>query len=179
MSTESQVLRLRRLIEQQQPIDARHARSIATFLDELDRLPQPLDQTADPTHVTASAIVVGRRGVVLHRHKRLGLWLQPGGHIDDGESPEQAVLREVAEETGLHVAHPDDGAQLVHVDVHPAGGHVHLDLRYLVGGDDADPMPAAGESPDARWFGWNEAVAIADDALVGALRIVAPAHPAQ
>ena len=39
-----------------------------------------------PTHVTASGIVVGRRGTVLHRHKRLGIWMQPGGHIDAGES---------------------------------------------------------------------------------------------
>ena len=49
------------------------------MLTELDRLDQPLDRSADPTHFTASAVVVGSRGVVLHRHRRLHRWLQPGG----------------------------------------------------------------------------------------------------
>ncbi len=174
MSDPDVVALLRVLIEQQRPVDERHAASIATFLAALDRLPDPLNAAADPTHVTASAIVVGHRGTVLHLHKRLGMWLQPGGHIDPGEHPEDAVLREVLEETGLRVRHPPSGPRLVHVDVHPAGEHVHLDLRYLVAGDDADPVPAAGESPEARWFDWREALAVADVALVGALRAVAP-----
>ena len=174
MTDPSTVVHLRRLIAAQQPVDERHAESIERFLAELDRLPDPLNQHADPTHVTASAIVTGPRGTVLHLHKRLGLWLQPGGHIDAGEHPEHAVLREVREETGLNVSHPDDGPQLAHVDVHPAGDHVHLDLRYLVSGDDRDPQPGPGESPDARWFEWEKAIAIADEALVGALRAIAP-----
>lgn len=168
------VARLRRTIAQQVPVDARHAAAMVQFLAALDELTDPLNQHADPTHVTASAVVVGSRGTVLHRHKRLGLWLQPGGHIDAGETPEDAVLREVREETGLVVAHPAGGPDLFHVDVHPAGGHVHLDLRYVVVGGDADPAPAPGESPDARWFAWPEALQIADAALVGALRTLAP-----
>lgn len=165
---------LRQLIVAQTPVDDRHEAAIQTFVAALDRLPAPLDQHADPTHVTASAIVVGDRGTVLHLHKRLGLWLQPGGHIDVGEHPAEAVLREVREETGLAVRHPPQGPHLVHVDVHPAGEHVHLDLRYLVGGDDRDPQPEPGESPQARWFRWDEAVAVADAALVGALRALRP-----
>lgn len=169
-----QVAELRRVIAQQEPVDQRHAASQQQFLRALDTLPDPLNQHADPTHVTASAIVVGPRGTVLHRHKRLGLWLQPGGHIDAGETPAQAVLREVREETGLLVSHPPDGPALFHVDVHPASEHVHLDLRFVVSGDDRDPVPGADESPDARWFQWGEALDIADDALVGALRVLAP-----
>lgn len=174
MNSAATVARLRKLIVQQTPVDQRHAGAIEQFLAALDRLPQPLDQFADPTHVTASAIVVGRRGTVLHLHKRLGLWLQPGGHIDSGEEPEDAVLREVREETGLEAAHPAGGPKLVHVDVHPAGAHVHLDLRYVVSGDDRDPVPGPGESPQARWFDWDAAIAVADPALVGALRALAP-----
>ena len=170
------VAQLRASIRQQVPVDDRHAASMQQFLEALDDLDHPLDQHADPTHVTASAIVVGPRGTVLHRHKRLALWLQPGGHIDRGELPEEAVLREVREETGLRVAHASGTPAPFHVDVHPAGSHRHLDLRYVVGGDDADPLPGPGESPDARWFDWPEALQIADEALVGALRALAPAR---
>ena len=168
------VTQLRASIRRQVPVDERHEVSKRQFLDALDDLDHPLDQHADPTHVTASAIVVGPRGTVLHRHKRLGLWLQPGGHIDPGELPEEAVLREVREETGLSVRHPAEGPNLFHVDVHPAGAHLHLDLRYVVRGDDSDPRPGPGESPHARWFTWVEALDVADAALVGALRALAP-----
>lgn len=174
MNEAAVLAQLRSLIEEQVPVDERHAASKEQFLRALDELDHPLDQHAHPTHVTASAIVVGARGTVLHRHKRLGLWLQPGGHIDTGELPAEAVLREVREETGLDVRHPPAGPNLFHVDVHPAGDHLHLDLRYVVGGDDADPQPAPGESPDARWFSWPEALLAADEALVGALRALAP-----
>ena len=41
--------------------------------------------------------------VLLARHSNAGLWLAPGGAIDPDESPADAVVREVFEETGLHV----------------------------------------------------------------------------
>lgn len=167
------VSRLRAAVASHRPVDDREAASRTTVLAELDRLPHPFDRHADLTHVTASGIVVGPRGVILHRHRRLGRWLQPGGHLDPGEVPEEAVLRECTEETGLTVAHPEDGPLLVHVDVHEAAlGHVHLDLRYLVLAGDEPPSPHPGESPDVVWFDWTAAEDLADDALRGALRAV-------
>jgi 8-oxo-dGTP pyrophosphatase MutT (NUDIX family) len=150
--------------------DAREARSKQWVLGALAELGQPFDEHAGPVHVTASAVVVGPRGTVLHLHKRLGRWLQPGGHLNPGEGPWEAARREAEEETGLRLSHLAEGPRLIHVDVHPAAnGHTHLDLRYLVLASDEDPVPPPGESPVARWFGWDEAVAEADDALVGAL----------
>lgn len=168
--------RLRILIRRQvlalpAPADLRERRSRLRLLEAIDRLPGPFARLAGPVHVTGSAIVVGPRGVVLHRHKRMGIWLQPGGHLEPGEAPWEAARREAAEETGLSLRHPAGCPRLVHVDVHPAPlRHVHLDLRYVLLAADADPRPAPGESQDVRWFTWPEAVAIADDGLAGALR---------
>jgi 8-oxo-dGTP pyrophosphatase MutT (NUDIX family) len=142
------------------------------ILDSLDSLPRPFDEDADPVHLTGSAVVVGQRGTVLHLHKRLHRWMQPGGHIDPGEAPWEAALRESEEETGLATRHPDGGPRLIHLDVHEAAaGHTHLDLRYLLLAPAEDPSPPPGESPEARWYEWDEALALADDALVGALEV--------
>jgi 8-oxo-dGTP pyrophosphatase MutT (NUDIX family) len=152
--------------------DRRETEARARILESLDSLPRPFDEEADLVHVTGSAVVVGRRGTVLHLHKRLHRWMQPGGHIDPSEAPWEAALRESEEETGLALRHPDGGARLLHVDVHDAArGHTHLDLRYLLLAPDEDPHPPPGESPEARWYGWDEAIALADPALVGALEV--------
>jgi len=37
-----------------------------------------------------------------------------------------------------------------------------------------DPAPGAEESQDVRWFAWDEAIEIADDGLLGILRVLAP-----
>lgn len=151
--------------------DDREAGSRERILAELKRLADPFDEDADPVHVTGSGVVAGPRGTILHLHKRLGRWMQTGGHLEPGELPHDAALRESEEETGLSLAHPRTGPRLLHVDVHQAArGHTHLDLRYLLIGSDVEPSPPAGESPLARWFTWSEALERADEALVGALR---------
>jgi 8-oxo-dGTP pyrophosphatase MutT (NUDIX family)/GNAT superfamily N-acetyltransferase len=156
------------------PVDEREARSIETILLELDRLARPLDEHADPVHLTGSAIIVGPRGTLMLRHRLLGIWVQPGGHIDEGEQPWEGAAREGYEETGLQLRHPADGPRLVHVDVHAgARGHTHLDLRYLLLADSADPAPPPGESQEIGWYEWPDAIALADDGLRGALVVLA------
>jgi ADP-ribose pyrophosphatase YjhB (NUDIX family) len=172
--------RVRQSVATKQPIDDAERACIADFLRRFDALPRPFDEHADPVHVTGSAIVVGARGVLLIRHKSLGIWLQPGGHVEPGESPWDGALREADEETGLAVEFVGESAggapQLVHVDVHPGPrGHTHLDLRYLVGAGDRDPQPPEGESQEAAWFDWDAAVAKADDQrLKSLLRALSP-----
>lgn len=152
------------------PLDAQEALARERILGALASLPAPLDRQGGPEHVTGSAVVVGRRGVLLHRHRRLGRWLQPGGHLEPGELPAAAALREAWEETGVPLAHPGGRPRLIHLDVHPAGSHLHLDLRYLLLGEDQDPAPPPGESQEVAWFGWAAAWELADEGLRGALR---------
>jgi 8-oxo-dGTP pyrophosphatase MutT (NUDIX family) len=153
------------------PVDPREGASKEQVLAGLAK-PRPFSEHADATHVTASAIVVGPQGVLLHFHKKLHLWLQPGGHIEENEAPWDAAQREVLEETGLRALPHGGESRVFHVDVHPAGMHVHLDLRYLLFAS-GSPAPAPGESQLVRWFSWDEAFAIADAGLIGALRVAA------
>lgn len=161
-----------------EPVDERERRSIEQFVAEAARLEHPFDEHADPVHITASALVVGQRGIVLHRHKTLGIWVQPGGHIDSGELPWDAAVRETIEETGLPARLAGDRPELAHVDVHPGPrGHTHLDLRYLVDAGDGDPAPPPEESQDVAWLDWPDALAVAEPGMGGILRDLAARFP--
>lgn len=52
---------------------------------------------------TASAFLIHNDKVLLIKHKKLNMWLGPGGHIDENELPHLAAEREFFEETGLRV----------------------------------------------------------------------------
>jgi 8-oxo-dGTP pyrophosphatase MutT (NUDIX family) len=156
------------------PVDERERESIERILVTVPQLARPFDKDADPVHVTGSAFIVGSRGIVLLRHRRLGIWVQPGGHVEDGETPWDAARREAAEETGLAVRFFDAEPELAHVDVHAGGrGHTHLDLRYLMAADDADPAPPPDESQEVEWFDWDTAAGVAEPAMAGILGTLA------
>ena len=155
------------------PVDDRERGAIAATLDRFTWPRDPFDEAADAHHVTASAFVVSKRGVILHRHRELGIWVQPGGHVDAGETPARAALRETLEETGLAARHVSP-VRLFHVDVHAGPwGHTHYDLRYVLVAPAIDPSPPEGESPDVYWFDFDAARQRCEPALAPALATLA------
>lgn len=143
------------------------ASSLAPIRAQLDLPGDPRGRDTLPGHVTASALVLsgdGRR-LLLIRHLGLGLWLQPGGHLEPDESPSAGALREALEETGLRVELID--ATPVDVDVHaiPASAkrgtpaHWHFDLRFLtrVASADAAVTLATAEADAFRWLALDDA----------------------
>ena len=146
------------LIADHRPADAAEVADLAAVrrLVVLHCSDAPKRTHYDPGHVTASAFVLSpdRSAVVLVHHAKLGIWVQPGGHLEPGDvSVEAAARREVAEEVGLTGLEP---LGLVDVDVHeiPARGdepaHLHHDLRF--GFVSASWELAAGDGVmEARW----------------------------
>ncbi|MDA8062217.1 MAG: NUDIX domain-containing protein [Actinomycetota bacterium] len=156
------------------PLDQREADSRERALEELSRLPRPLDRDGGPVHLTGSGVVLDSGRILLLRHRRLGIWVQPGGHLEPGEAPWDAALRESVEETGLvleadHEPAGESVPPLLHVDVHAAAdGHTHLDLRYRLSlRGDPEPCPPAGESQEVAWYDRAGAAAVADAGLSG------------
>lgn len=53
--------------------------------------------------LTAGGCLIYDNQVLLIKHKKAGWWVNPGGHIEDGELPHQTAEREFWEETGIKV----------------------------------------------------------------------------
>ena len=114
-------------------------------------------------HLTASAWIVdeNREKTVLLYHRKLGKWLQSGGHIEEGETDLQlAAQREANEETGLEIE--PIGAQIFDVDVHEipeywnTPAHLHFDIRFLFRGDSTQIPVQNAESKGVRWVNLDQ-----------------------
>lgn len=97
--------------------------------------------------VVASGVLIEGGKALLIYHEKLGVWLYPGGHVEEDETPSEAVVREFREETGLEVepvgprrgVSGDDVVEeplpfvvLREVVRYPAEVHIHYDLIFLV-----------------------------------------------
>lgn len=115
----------------------------------------------------ATAIIVKDGKILLVHHKKLNLWLPPGGHIEEGELPSECVVREVKEETGLDVQVINNTPEVAsdHAIPFPTadwtqlediqGTHCHYDFVYrcMVNGG---KLQKSDESNDLRFFGLKE-----------------------
>jgi 8-oxo-dGTP pyrophosphatase MutT (NUDIX family) len=132
------------------------------FLHHLDAHPDGVWRTCAPAHLTASAVILDpvQRGILLVLHRKVGRWLQPGGHCEvEDATLGAAALREGSEESGVAGLALMPG--ILHVDRHPAPcnpGVVeeHFDVRYLVLAPPGSVAVTSAESLDARWFGWDD-----------------------
>lgn len=93
--------------------------------------------------VVAGFIIKGDKVLLIH-HNKLQKWLPFGGHIEENETPDEALIREAKEEVGLEIEILNKKSikeidriiieQLAvpfHVDVHDVGNHNHCCLFYV------------------------------------------------
>lgn len=131
---------------------------------------------------TASAFIVRidqpESRLLLHRHKKLGVFLQIGGHVELHETPWQAVLHEVAEESGYEAGQlkvlqpPLRLTHLTSVDLHPypvsllthnfpGEDHHHTDIAWSFTTTEAPRHAVSdGESDSLQLFSAAELRAI-------------------
>src|SRR5580692_7537148 len=86
-----------------------------------------------------------------------GLWSVPGGRIEPGETDQQAVVREVAEETGLVVT----CGPLIGTARRPGLAGAVLDIRDYAAVVTGGTLAAGDDAADARWVTPGQAEAMA------------------
>lgn len=103
--------------------------------------------------VVAALIEQPSKGVLLAKRSDglyKGCWEFPGGKLEEGESPEEALKREIKEELGVEVAVKG----IREVVFHPYQGFNLLLLLYRCELLDGTPRPLGCE--EVRWFKWEE-----------------------
>jgi len=114
------------------------------------------------------AFCVNDNKVLLVHHKKLDMWLPPGGHIDENELPGESAIREFKEETGLDIElvgkqeKLGDVKKLItpkHIQLEDIKeGHQHIDLVYFARLKDPNQAVRIKEDEvhDSKWFSEEE-----------------------
>jgi len=148
------------------PEHAALAAGYAALLDEPGN--DPFARTRLSGHFTGSAWLVsadGRR-VLLTHHRKLGRWLQLGGHADGDRDLAAVALREAEEESGLTGLRLPTAA-IFDLDCHwipergDVPGHWHHDVRYVVQAGANEDFVVSEESLE---LAWRDIAGIAADA---------------
>lgn len=113
-------------------------------------------------HFTASAWIVNRKRThaLLTLHRKLGRWLQLGGHADGNENLLEVAMKEAREESGLKTLSFVDET-IFDLDKHiiPERPHVpihfHFDVRYILEADITEPLQKSNESISLAWVAFD------------------------
>jgi coenzyme F420-0:L-glutamate ligase len=145
------------------PADDPRTRTVReAYLGFLAARPDAMWRSCVAGHLTASTVLIDptRRTVLLTLHPRVGMWLQLGGHCEEGDRTLlDAAAREAREESGIGSLSFDPNP--LALDVHPITCSLglptrHFDVQFLaIAPAGAEPVPSA-ESIDLQWFGWDD-----------------------
>ncbi len=141
---------------------AHHPENAATaerILSFIRKTPDCFRRSHTEGHITGSAWLLDPQAerALLTLHRKLGRWLQPGGHADGDPDTLRVALREAEEESGITGITPLS-LEIFDTDIHeiparPAAGepaHLHYDIRYLL----QAPHPTLSISDESEELAW-------------------------
>ena len=123
------------------------------------------------TDYTVAGFIVKDYKVLLVHHRKLDKWLPPGGHVEKNEAFDDAILREIKEETGIDAEITSYGrdwrpggekfggdivrmlANPFNINIHKVTDHLHLNLNYLCSiKNNSKAVSINSEIKGAEWF---------------------------
>lgn len=155
------------------PADAAEDAARARMIEFVSAHPRCFERSLSIGHITGSAWLLDRSGerALLTFHRKLGSWLQLGGHADGNPEVLDVALREAREESGIEEIVPVHN-DIFDVDVHPipARGsepaHHHYDVRFLLQVTGRDDFAISEESVALKWVSPDELATLEVDESV-------------
>jgi 8-oxo-dGTP pyrophosphatase MutT (NUDIX family) len=152
------------------PADERESAMRAAIAEFVRTHADCFERTQLAGHITGSAWIVdeARTHALLHHHRKLDRWLQPGGHADGDSDVARVALREAREETGLRHLRPAS-LDIYDLDVHPIPAraneseHLHYDVRFAFIADRSETLAISDESIQLRWIALDDLESYAID----------------
>ena len=126
------------------------------------RLPEDADRD-----FTAGAFILKDGEILLLKHGKLDKWMQPGGHVEPGETPDEAAKREALEETGYRIELKSSTEKIseesidlpepFNVNLHRIrDGHWHCDFQYIAELTNERKDDYEYQDEDIGWFSKEE-----------------------
>ena len=131
-----------------------------TMLSFIDNHTNHFSRTNHHGHFTGSAWIINpdKSKILMTHHKKIGKWLQLGGHADGESDLLKVSQREAVEESGIN-NFVTISNEIFDMDIHeiPAIGsdpkHLHYDIRFLLEADpDKESLTISNESHDVAWI---------------------------
>lgn len=137
--------------------DGENSEKLQSFIKNT---PRPFDRNTSEGHVTATAFIIdeSRSFALMIFHRKLNMWLPPGGHCDENSNVFSTAFREATEETGIQTLNAYSH-EIYDIDIHTIPEnkkepeHLHYDVRLLFTADTNAPLKLnEDETSGVEWI---------------------------
>lgn len=161
MNIRSQIVSEIQKINPFDDVEKKHIADAIAWIEsgvEIFRIQKP---ATPPKHLVSYCVVVDtiKKAILMCDHKKSGLWLPIGGHVEVGEHPKDAVVREVAEELQIPTEFVFDAPVFVTVTqtVGSTAGHTDVSLWHVVRGEVGMNVVFEEDAfHGVKWFGFDK-----------------------
>lgn len=153
------------LLQQYTPYDDEEKESCIRMINFINTTDRCFDRLCQKGHITVSVWLLNdvENKVLLTHHKKLGVWLQLGGHADGDSNVYSVALKEASEESGLRNFFFLLEGKIFDIDIHEVPPykntpfHYHYDVRFLVKTNQVESdVKISEESNDLKWFSYDD-----------------------
>lgn len=161
MGVRSEIQQLVAELEPFDDIEQEHIDFVLKWIESGCEIFRRAKPATPETHLVSYFVVVSPEldQILLVDHKKSGLWLPPGGHVEPDEDPIETVRREAKEELGIEAEFLFDEPLMVTVTgtVGNVARHTDVSLWYVLQGDPKVSLNYdADEFNQIRWFKTHE-----------------------
>lgn len=151
------------LLENYKPNNLKEVKYKSKMIDFYKNYNNCFSREQEYGHFTASSFLLNssKTKFLLMLHRKINIWVQPGGHCDGDPIVLRTALKEAQEESGINEIKILN-ENIFDIDIHKfpktreVDEHYHFDIRFLLKTDGNDDFKINEESLDMKWFSFKQ-----------------------